>query len=484
MLVGAADRSMAPPDPNADPDRLRVLELLRAFGWNATSFQILEPGLRYWFAEQGCVAYVDTGRAWVAAGAPLTADAEMAPVAEAFVHAARRAGRRAVFFATEQRFVENSDYAALLIGEQPVWDPQRWAEGLSRNASVREQLRRARAKGVHVERVSAEEVAAGAPLRPELEALIREWQLAKPMPPMGFLVRVDPFGFSAERRLFVARRPAREAGADADREEEAGREEVVGFAGVVPVYARRGWFVEDLIRSRRAPNGTMELLVDAAMRDAAALGSSYVTLGLSPLAGPVSLPLDWASRYTTALYDFRGVHAFKNKFRPALWSPIYLSHPHAESAALALYHSLSAFAQRGLLRFGLETLLWGPDIVLRGLAFLLLPWSVLLASLDTAAWFPAPWVQWAWVVFDLLLAAALFWLSLRFRRWLSRLLLGLVLVDALLTISQAALFNLPRVHSAAAFLGVLVGVLAPSFASLVLATSHRRLSALADSGRI
>jgi hypothetical protein len=122
--------------------------------------------------------------------------------------------------------------------------------------------------------------------------------------------------------------------------------------------------------------------------------------------------------------------------------------------------------------------------VLRGLAFLLLPWSVLLASLDAATWFPAPWVQWAWVGFDLQLAAALFWLSLRFRRWLSRLLLGLVLLDALFTISQAAVFNLPRVHSAAAFFGVLVGVLAPSFASLVLANSHQRLSALADSRRI
>ncbi|HKO92227.1 MAG TPA: phosphatidylglycerol lysyltransferase domain-containing protein, partial [Polyangiaceae bacterium] len=304
-------------DPGADPERLRVLELLRAFGWNATSFQILEPGLRYWFTEQGCVAYVDTGRAWVAAGAPLAADAQMARVADAFVQEARRAGRSAVFFATEQRFVQHSDYAALLIGEQPVWDPQHWAEGLSRNSSVREQLRRARAKGVQVERVSAEEVAPGTPLRTELEALIREWQLAKPMPPMGFLVHVDPFGFSAERRCFVARRATR----------EGGEAEVVGFAAVVPVYARQGWFVEDLIRSRRAPNGTTELLVDAAMRDAAALGSHYVTLGLSPLAGPVSLPLDWASRYTTALYDFRGVHAFKNKFRPALWSPIYLSHP-------------------------------------------------------------------------------------------------------------------------------------------------------------
>jgi len=46
----------------------RVLALLKRYGWNATSFQILEPGFRYWFlGDEACVGYVDTGRAWVAA---------------------------------------------------------------------------------------------------------------------------------------------------------------------------------------------------------------------------------------------------------------------------------------------------------------------------------------------------------------------------------------------------------------------------------
>ena len=61
----------------------------------------------------------------------------------------------------------------------------------------------------------------------------------------------------------------------------------MGFAGVVPVYARRGRFIEDLLRAPEAPNGTSELLVDAAMREAASDGVRYVTLGLAPLAGEV-----------------------------------------------------------------------------------------------------------------------------------------------------------------------------------------------------
>jgi lysylphosphatidylglycerol synthetase-like protein (DUF2156 family) len=89
--------------------RTRVLALLRAFGWNATSFQILEAGLRYWFEPAGCVAYVDTGRAWVAAGAPLAPEQHMARVAGGFVRAAGAQAKSGVFFAAEQRFVEQTD---------------------------------------------------------------------------------------------------------------------------------------------------------------------------------------------------------------------------------------------------------------------------------------------------------------------------------------------------------------------------------------
>src|SRR4051812_35681381 len=123
-------RAMPEPSSNSEAQRARVLELLRAFGWNATSFQMLEPGLHYWFEARGCVGYVDTGRAWVAAGAPLASEQDMAQVAAGFLQAARAAGRSAVFFATEERFLSHSDYAALLIGEQPLWDPAHWGASL------------------------------------------------------------------------------------------------------------------------------------------------------------------------------------------------------------------------------------------------------------------------------------------------------------------------------------------------------------------
>ena len=114
---------------------------------------MLEPGFEYWFDGEACVAYVDTGRAWVAAGAPIAAEVDLGRVANAFVAAARAAGRGACFFATERRFAAAPGFRHLLIGEQPVWEPGRWGETLRATPSLREQLRRARAKGVDVSHI-------------------------------------------------------------------------------------------------------------------------------------------------------------------------------------------------------------------------------------------------------------------------------------------------------------------------------------------
>src|SRR4051812_21940741 len=113
-----------------DDPRPRVLALLRQYGFNATSFQSLEEGFDYWFDTDGdaCVAYADTGRAWVAAGAPICTEARLVEVANRFVAAARQAGRRAAFFAAEARLCEATGWPALVIGEQPVWDARRWDE--------------------------------------------------------------------------------------------------------------------------------------------------------------------------------------------------------------------------------------------------------------------------------------------------------------------------------------------------------------------
>ena len=134
----------------SDDERGRVLDLLRKYGWNATSFQVLEEGFHYAFDEaaEGCVAYVDTGSAWVVAGAPIASEGESAAVAQRFVERGRSARKRVGFFAVEDRFRASAGLPSLRIGEQAMWDPTEWESSIRASKNLREQLRRARAKGV------------------------------------------------------------------------------------------------------------------------------------------------------------------------------------------------------------------------------------------------------------------------------------------------------------------------------------------------
>ena len=230
---------------------------------------------------------------------------------------------------------------------------------------MREQLRRATAKGVTVRPLAIAELVLEHPIRLQLDALIARWLAARPMAPMGFLVQVDPFTFPEHRRYFVAER----GGA------------IVAFLGVIPIFARGGWFFEDFIRDATAPNGTVELLVDAGMRAAAAERVELVTLGMVPLAGDVGPWLRAARTFGRVLYDFDGLRAFKAKFRPIAWDPIYLACPPERSRLWAIVDTLTAFAHGDLARFGIATLARNRGVQLAALATLAVATLVLLVTI-------------------------------------------------------------------------------------------------------
>jgi len=452
-----------PPPEAPVSERERVLGLVRRYGWNATSFQTLEDGYTYHFvSNDACVAYVDTGGAWVAAGAPIAPDAALGDAVRSFASAAARAGRRYCFFGAEERLLRASaELHGLHVGEQPEWDPRAWRETLRRRKSLREQLRRARAKGVRVREATAEELAEG-PSRAAIERLAARWLATRAMAPMGFLVRLEPFTFPRERRCFLA--------------EVDGA--LVAFAGVIPVPARGGWFVEDLVRDPEAPNGTAEALVDAVMRWAEANACGWVTLGLAPLSGEVAAPLRVARARGRPLYDFEGVRAYKAKLAPRAWSPIFLAYPRGQGPLTTTLDALRAFTRGGFVQFGARSFFRGPKVVLFALAALLVPWTALLAASPARTFGGPPWLKWAWVTFDASLCAALFLglLGARgkgARRWLGALLVAVV-ADTVATWLEVALVHAPRVSRPLDALVLVVACAVPAVAALVLGGTYSR----------
>jgi phosphatidylglycerol lysyltransferase len=323
-------------------DEPRAREIVLAHGWNAMAFQLVNPGISHWFSARGdaVVGYVARAGMRVVAGGPVCSEDRLLDVVREFGESAAADGQHVCYFGAgarlEQALIDTGGWSAAMLGAQPSWDPARWSSIVSTHASLRAQLNRARNKGVIV----SEQPTPNAHLERELRRCLDEWLGQRGLPPLHFVVEPETLGHLRDRRLFVARR----AGV------------VVAFLLASPVPARRGWLVEQIVRSRAAPNGTSELLLDAAMRTLAAGGASYVTLGLAPLSHhsqfdvarmPVwlRLTLRWVRAHGRRFYDFEGLDRFKTKFRPEHWEEIVAIADSPRFPPRALWAIAAAFAQ-------------------------------------------------------------------------------------------------------------------------------------------
>lgn len=494
--MSAADGVQGWHSPSPEGERALALALLEQHGHHATGFQILERGNRYWFdrAADGeppsaVVAYVEAAGHRVVVGEPVCAPDVRALVVERFVRASRATGCRVCFFGVERPFVDALEahgvpHGALLIAEQPDFDPARYDIAGRRRRSLRQQVNRARNKGVRVRRIEAEDIARHpGSLRAQIDRVLDRWLASRRMSVMRFMVDLEPFTLPERRRYYIA---------------EWG-DEPVGFLAAIPVYGRRGWFFEDVCRVPDAPNGTAELLIHTAMVDARARGDAYATLGMAPLAGVEAGPgphrvlrrvLRFCASNAGPFYDFRGVRRFKQRFRPDRWTPQLVVACPGPVRARTFVAVLTAFADGGLGAFVLGTLgrvlsrvpprWWARGLV--ALAAGLVPWTVLLALSDGDRWFGDRSIQAAWVVFDGVMALALLGLARLVARGrpvarrLAMLLAGATLTDLVLSAVQA--LHLHRAVGGWAVLFVAAGLAGP-----LLATVYLWMIAIAAPGR-
>jgi len=337
---------MTAKDPPVDSARQEVeLEQARALvlkeGWGATAYQIINPGISLWFSSErtGVAGYVDYGRFRIVAGAPVMTGTMILPTLLELEKEATGQGKKVCFFGVEEWFREVSGtlpgHNAVLLGAQPAWDPAIWPGILEHRASLRAQLNRALNKDVEVHEWPVD----SAETHPQLHQCLEEWLATRGLPPMHFLVEPETLTFLQGRRLFVARR----------------HREVVGFLVASPVARRHGWLIEQIVRGKGAVNGTSELLIDAAFSTFAREGWSYVTLGLAALSRRAEFSLQinpwwlrfvfgWVRAHGCRFYNFEGLDAFKAKFNPQTWEPIYAVTNQSRFTFSALYAVAGAFS--------------------------------------------------------------------------------------------------------------------------------------------
>ncbi len=299
---------------------LHTRKLVLEHGWNSTSFQIINPGIQHWFSKDGdgVVGYTRASRVRVVVGAPVCAEENLLAVARSFETDAASRKETVCYFCAEARLdsalVGSEPYSKFLLGAQPVWNPQNWDSIVSSNGSLRAQLNRSRNKGVRVVEWCTERASHD----PGIAECLKLWLDSKGLPPLHFMVETDMLRRLEDRRIWVAQ----------------SANEVVGFLVLSPVRKRNGWLFELFPHRPHSPNGTVELMIDAAMRAIATDGCSHATLGLSPLSKRANVtthdnPL-WlrailfsVRKHGQRFFNFEGLDAFKAKLKPDRWEPAF-----------------------------------------------------------------------------------------------------------------------------------------------------------------
>ncbi len=322
-------------------------ELVLTHGWNSTSYQLINPGIQRWFDSQkdSVVGFVTANRVCVVVGAPVCSKERLPEIVAEFEQDAANKGEKVCYVCAEARlesvFSDSKTHAKVLLGAQPVWNPNNWDEIVKTNKSVRAQINRAKNKKVTVTEWTSER----AHNHPELERCLHEWLKNKGLPPLHFMVEPETLSLLQDRRVLVA--------------EQA--ERVVGFIVLSPVATRKGWLFEQFIHCHKSPNGTVELMIDAAMRILAADGYEYATLGLSPLSKRAKItPFDnpfwlkallaWARKHGQRFYNFDGLDAFKSKLQPDNWEAVFAISNEPRFSLRTLYAITSAFSNNAPIR--------------------------------------------------------------------------------------------------------------------------------------
>lgn len=333
--VGNESRSYGIGDSVGGNEKLRAL---KAFGRNTHSFLTLYPDVQHFRVPgiEGYIPLVFSKGLILICGEPVAEcdSAKMLMIALKKYAAGHKCSLAAmpVGQAGKDMF-ELCGLKSIYIGKEPIFDLKNLPKVTK---SIRQGAERAKRKGLKV-------VPYNESYRMQIELLCRRWQDTNELPPMQFLFQLRPLALKNFKKYYLV--------VDADNRLRA-------FLACSPIYARKGWYLEDLIRDENAPNGCTELLVTETLKALTAEGYDMATLALAPLAGLpdhdeshpiINRILRLCYKHLSFVYHFQTLEYFKTKFQPSSWEKNYFCYSTTEPLFVLIARVLRSFLPKSLI---------------------------------------------------------------------------------------------------------------------------------------
>ncbi|RYX86003.1 bifunctional lysylphosphatidylglycerol flippase/synthetase MprF [bacterium] len=292
-------------------------EIVQANGATAFAFCALLPDKRYWFSDGGSVvAYAVVGRVAVAMGDPIGPTNDQSAAILGFTKFCHSNDWRPGFYEVyDQNLAAHraAGLQTLRIAHEAVVDLRNWSTAGKSGKDFRA-IPNSFAKSGVVARMHE------APLSDELLAKLREvsdeWLVH-----MNGSEKAFSLGWFDEDLLRDHPVMTVEEG-----------DTIWAFANLVPCFQLNECTIDLMRRRQDCPRNTMEFLFLSLFEWSKSRGYDTFNLGPSPFAGvgehdedpAIERALNGIYEHMNRFYNFKGLHAFKQKFRP-IWRPLYLT---------------------------------------------------------------------------------------------------------------------------------------------------------------
>lgn len=314
-------------EPATIEERRRAQKIVERYGHSSLARFLLFDDKHYFFTPGGSViGYALVGRTAVTLGDPVGPEGDLLPAIQAFSALCQQNDWQPVFYQTLPQTLEqykSAGFDTLCIGNEGI---------------------------VHLETFTLEGKA-GKHLRSPINKLTRagyKFILHQPPIPDALLEELRTISDEWLTMMHGSEKRFSLGWFDKDYLQNspigvvyAPEDWIVAFANVVPEYQVKEVTI-DLMRHRHdLENGTMEFLFVSLFQWARAQGYCSFNLGLSSLSGvgeqakdpTIERIMHFIYEHVNQFYNFKGLHAFKEKFQPE-WSPRYI-----------IYHGVANLAQ-------------------------------------------------------------------------------------------------------------------------------------------
>lgn len=302
-------------------ERQRAKAIVERYGHSSLArFTLFDDKVYYFSAsQQSLIAYVPKGRGAIALGDPIGPATERQEVISGFQAFCARNDWYPAFYQTlpdDLDLYESLGFQVLQIGEEAIVDLKSFTlEGKS-GKNLRTAINKFTKLGHQIEFYQPPIAAS---LLQELRPVSDEWLQMMHGSEKKFSLGWFDEAYLKTCEIAVVRTP---------------QGTVSAFANVVPEYQSRDATIDLMRRRQEIEHGTMDFLFICLFQHFKQQGYEGFNLGLSALSGVGKMKqsprlekgLNYLYQHLNQFYNFQGLHAYKDKFRPR-WEPRYLIYP-------------------------------------------------------------------------------------------------------------------------------------------------------------